>query len=407
MKKFLAIGLIFVVLLVFGLGMYAGITFERNNTQLAFISTDNSSEFQLIQQAWNITQENYVDENATRPQRLAYGAISGMIDSLGDTGHSTFLTPTEVKQQNNFDQGTLEGIGIEIQSKNGNVVIVAPLSGSPAEKAGLHSGDIILKVNGLPVIDVADAVNRILGPAGTSVTLTIQDVSGVTRDVTIIRATINLVSVSWQQLPGTSIAHLQIASLTQGASAALDKALSAIKAQGNTGIILDLRGNPGGLLDEAIGVASRFLSSGNVLLEKDASGNITPDPVLRNVKVTDLPMVVLIDQGTASGAEIVAGALQDSGRAKLIGQITFGTGTVLEQFSLSDGSALLLAIQEWLTPSGRTIWHTGLGPDTVVTLATGINPLSPESEKGMTASQLQSSGDQQLLSALNMLLAVK
>jgi len=179
--------------------------------------------------------------------------------------------------------------------------------------------------------------------------------------------------------------------------------LTAIKAQGDTGIILDLRDNPGGLVDEAVAVASRFLKTGNVLLEKDVKGNITSVPVVHGVTVVDLPLAVLINQGTASAAEIVAGALQDSSRAKLVGETTFGTGTVLEQFALSDGSALLLAVEEWLTPSGKTIWHVGLTPDEVIPLATGVTLLFPEAEQGMTSEQLQASGDDQLLGALNLL----
>ncbi len=318
-----------------------------------------------------------------------------------------FSLPTRFDNKIVFEQGQYEGIGVEIQEKNGNVVIVAPKADSPAEKAGLAPGDIILKVNGQSITSTAEAVSLILGPAGTSVTLTIQDTSGATRDVTLIRAKIDLVSVTWQQLPGTSIIHLWVASFAKGTTADLDKALSAIQAQGASGIILDLRNDPGGLLDEAIGVTSRFLKSGNVLLEKDAKGNITSVPVTANVPVTDLPVVILINQGTASAAEIVAGALQDAGRAKLVGETTFGTGTVLNQFSLSDGSAITLAIQEWLTPSGKTIWHTGLTPDEVVALPAGTTPLFPKLEEGMTSDQLQTSGDQQLLRAVNLLSQVK
>jgi carboxyl-terminal processing protease len=362
-----------------------------------------AAEFDLIKQAWDLTQKYYVDRTAAEPQRLAYDTITGMIDSLGDTGHSTFLTPDEVKQQNDFVQGKLQGIGVEVQEKNNQVVVVAPIAGSPAQKAGIVSGDIILKVNGQAITDVTQAVSLILGPAGTSVTITIQEPSGTIKDVTIVRAVINLTSVDWAQLPGTTIAHLRISSFINGTSSELDTALTAIKGKGITGIILDLRDNPGGLLDEAVAVTSRFISSGNVLLEKDINGNITPVPVIRGVGVTNLLMVVLVNGGTASAAEIVAGALQDSSRAKLVGETTFGTGTVLEQFNLSDGSALLLAVQEWLTPDGHTIWHIGLTPSDVVPLPTGVTPLFPEEEQGLTSAQLQASGDEQLITALNLL----
>jgi carboxyl-terminal processing protease len=275
------------------------------------------------------------------------------------------------------------------------------MDGLPAQKAGLQSGDIILKVDGQAVTGVEDAVNHIRGPVGTSVTITIQNTSGTISDITIVRAEIPVNTVFWQILPGTSIADLQTASFSESTSTELDTALSAIKAQGATGIILDLRDNPGGTLSGVIAMASRFLNGGYVLEEKDINGNIKKDPVLTNVPKTNPPMVVLVNQWSASGAEIVAGALQDAGRAKLIGETTFGTGTVLVTYSLSDGSALSLAIQEWLTPSGHTIWHTGLTPDTVVSLPTSVTPLFPEAEKGLSQAQIQSSGDQQLLDAIS------
>ncbi len=403
MKKFRVVGGVFLFLIIFGLGTMAGILIQGHNSQALVVPQDSFSAFQLIENAWKITRDHYVDRTATQPQSMAYGAIGGMVDSLGDTGHSTFLTPEELKQENDFEKGQLQGIGVEVQEKNGAVVIMAPLDGSPAQKAGIRSGDIILKVNGKIISQVTDAVKLILGPAGTSVTITIQDPTGATRDVTLVRAIINLTSVSWHQLPGTNIADLRISSFINGTATELKSALTEIQAQSSSGIILDLRDNPGGLLEEAVAVASQFLKTGNVLLEKDIDGKITPVGVINSGPVNDLPMVVLVNQGTASAAEIVAGALHDGGRARLVGETTFGTGTVLLQFPLSDGSALVLAVQEWLTPSGKTIWHTGLAPDEVIVLAPGTSPLFPELEQGLTAEQLQASEDQQLLKALGLL----
>ena len=407
MKALRITGAVLLAIIIFGVGAETGIFIDRqnnnNNNNSIVVPQGTKADFQLINQAWGLIKSNYVDQTSAKSLSLTYGAIGGMVDSLGDTGHSTFLTPTEVQQEKDAVQGQLQGIGVEVQAKNGNVVVVAPIDGSPAQKAGLLPGDIITQVNGQPIIDVNDAISRIRGPAGTSVTLTIQESSGTTRTVTIVRATINLINVTWSKLPGTSIADLRIASFASNVTGELDTALSAIKSQGATGIILDLRDNPGGLLDQAVAVASRFLKSGNVLLEKDSKGKITSIPVNPGVTVTSLPMVVLVNQGTASAAEIVAGALQDAGRAKLIGETTFGTGTVLVTFPLSDGSAVVLAIQEWLTPSGKTIWHKGLTPDTVVSLATDVTPLFPTAEQGLSQTQIQSSGDQQLLDAISSL----
>jgi carboxyl-terminal processing protease len=170
-----------------------------------------------------------------------------------------------------------------------------------------------------------------------------------------------------------------------------------------TGLVLDLRSNPGGLLSEAVGVASQFLGEGNVLLVKDGQGKITPIPVQSGGVTLDIPVVVLVDRGTASAAEIVTGALQDAKRAAVVGETTFGTGTVLQEFPLSDGSALLLAIEEWLTLDGRVIWHQGLDPDVVVTLPSDVDLLLPLTERDLTAEQMRDSGDVQLLKALELL----
>jgi len=210
--------------------------------------------------------------------------------------------------------------------------------------------------------------------------------------------------VAWKQLPGTTVAHLRIATFSKGVTKELRESLSDIQREKLTGVILDLRNNPGGLYDEAASAASQFLRSGNVLLEKNALDKIRPVPVQPGGVATAVPMVVLINGGTSSGAEIVAGALQDMHRAKLVGEKTFGTGTVLQTFSLSDGSALMLAIEEWLTPDGNVIWHRGIAPDVVVSLPPEATPLSPVTERELTAEKLKESGDVQLLRALDLLI---
>ncbi|MGD9406066.1 MAG: S41 family peptidase [Anaerolineae bacterium] len=411
MKRLLTcLGVIITLLLLLGAGLAGGILLDRR-VLAKYVPPDNipadaTGDFQLMAEAWNIIDESYVDRPAVQGETLAYGAIGGMVDALGDTGHSRFLSPKMVQEQHDFTSGQFEGIGAYVEMKDGHVVIVAPMDGSPAQQAGLHPGDIILKVNGENVagMPIDQVVGRILGPAGTSVTLTIMTPgTEETRDVTLVRAHITLQNVIWRQLPGTRIAHVRIVAFSQGVTDDLERALREIQQEGLAGVILDVRSNPGGLLSEAIGAASQFLESGNVLLEKDAQGKTTAVPVLKGGLAPDLPLVVLIDAGTASAAEIVSGALQDAERARLVGETTFGTGTVLNEFKLSDGSALLLATEEWLTPNGRTIWHQGIAPDVQVTLEQGTSPLLPQAEEGMTPAQLQSSGDSQLLRALELL----
>jgi carboxyl-terminal processing protease len=329
-----------------------------------------------------------------------------MVDALGDTGHSRFLSPADVKAMQSLNTGQYEGVGLEVEMKDGNVVVVAPLDGSPAQKAGLRSGDIITEVNGKSVkgLSLQDVVNEVLGPAGTDVSLTVlRPSTNETLNFNLTRAKVNLQSVTWQRLPGTSLAHLRISEFSEGVGRDLGQALKDIQAQQLTGIVLDLRNNPGGLLNEGVVSASYFLTGGNVLLEKDAQGKITPVPVQPQSQTVNLPVVVLVNEGTASAAEIVAGALQDAHRAPVLGETTFGTGTVLNEFPLSDGSALLLATQEWLTPNGRVIWHEGIPPDQAVAMPPNATPLVPEEEQGMSAAQLQSSGDAQLLAAISKL----
>jgi carboxyl-terminal processing protease len=404
------LGILSIVLVILMLGLVGGVLLDRAVLSViappSGIPADATAEFQLMGEAWGVVHRVYVDQAALEPQVLTYGAIDGMVDALGDTGHSRFLTPQMVQQQHNFTEGEFEGIGAYVEMKDGHVVIAAPMDNSPAQRAGLRPGDVVLKVDGENTANLRldEVVGRILGPAGTEVTLTIFDPrTGNTRDVTLERAKITIDNVTWQRLPGTTIAHVRIVAFSKGATQDLVETLAEIQQQELTGLILDLRSDPGGLLGEAVETASQFLESGNVLLEKDAQGQITSVPVQPGGQAVDVPMVVLIDQGTASAAEIVTGALQDAGRATVVGETTFGTGTVLQEFPLSDGSVLLLAVQEWLTPSGRVIWHQGLEPDVAVTLPSDAEPLIPRTERDLTAEQLRDSSDAQLLRALDLL----
>jgi carboxyl-terminal processing protease len=400
-----------ILLLAVGLGAAGGVVLDRR-VLTAFIPLENIpskavSSFRLMAEAWNTIQRFYVDRSAVKPLPLTFGAISGMVDALGDTGHSRFLTPGMVQKEENFALGRFVGIGVEVRMKGGHLVIVAPLDGSPAQKAGLQSNDMILKVNGQDVtgLPLDQVVESIAGKEGTPVNLTILNpATGRLREVRLIRASITIHNVSWQHLPGEPVAQVRIAGFSEGVTQDLEKVLKRIKTGGLKGIVLDLRDNPGGLLGEAVGAASQFLKGGNVLLTKNAKGETAPVPVRPGGVALEIPLVVLINSGTASAAEIVSGALQDAGRAVLIGQTSFGTGTVLRDFFLSDGSALLLAVEEWLTPDGHTIWHKGVVPNVEVRLPPGVSPLFPEAERGMTPAQFRASKDEQLLRALDFLI---
>jgi carboxyl-terminal processing protease len=366
-------------------------------------SARKEPDFKLMNQAWNTIQSKFVNRASLQSDELTYGAISGMVDALGDTGHSTFLTPAMVKDLKNMERGEFKGIGIEIQVKGSHVVVVAPIDGSPADRAGLRAGDIILKVSGQDVTDwpLARVAERITGRTGTKVNLTLQDPrTAIIRQVMVVRASVKMHEVTWEKIPGTSLAHLRLASFDNGVTKDLRATLHQILDANLNGVILDLRNNPGGLLDEAVGVASEFLAGGVVLQAKDGKGKISVVPVESGGIATNLPMVVLINEGSASAAEIVAGALQDNHRADLIGQTSFGTGTVLQEFRLSDGSALLLAVEEWLTPNGQSFWHKGVTPDFPVALPVDRSPVFPGAERHMSSEELQSSDDRQLLDAI-------
>ena len=367
---------------------------------------NQSLNIDLIRQAYDIIQNNYADRQTLQDTNMTYAAISGMVDALGDVGHSRFLTPKMVQQEQRAISGEFEGIGALLRMKDGQPTILTPMDNSPAQKAGLRPGDIILKVNGEDMTgkSLSDIVDRVTGPAGTQVQITVQHPdTGKTETVTITRAKINVQNVTWQMLPGTKIAHIRIASFSQDVGKDLQNVIQQAKQQGAQGIILDLRNNPGGLLSEAVNVASQFIKSGDVLLEKNAQGKIDKIPVNGKGGAYDIPMVTLINEGSASAAEIVAGALQDHNRSTLIGATTFGTGTVLLNFPLQDGSALLLATQLWLTPNGRVIWHQGIKPDIEIPLPTDVAPSIPQTERNLTAQELNKLDDTQLLMGIQTL----
>jgi carboxyl-terminal processing protease len=394
----------FLVAFMLAVTLAAGAILER---WLIYASMPSSarSDFKVIAQAWNVIYRNYVDRGAIDSSVLAHRAIEAMTDALGDTNHSTFLSKQMLNRADTAMNGKFTGIGIEVETRKNQPVIVAALDGSPALRAGLRPGEIITAVDGHPVAGMRSnqIFNRIAGPAGQAVKLTLRDPrSGRSHDVSVVRSSFKVNNVTWIRIPGTDIAHLRLSLFSDGVAKEFRQALIDIQHQGMTNVILDLRDNPGGVLEESVGIASQFLDKGNVLLEKHADGKITPVPVIPGGVAENVRLAVLINGLSASASEIIAGAMQDADRAKLIGEKTFGTGTVLTQFPLSDGSALLLAVEEWLTPRGRSFWHKHIEPD--ITVAEGnVIPLRPTTEGSMGADEFRAYGDQQLLFAVDML----
>ena len=363
--------------------------------------------FRVFWEAWRLTRDNYVDEKAVDDQRMTYGAIQGMLDTLGDQGHTRFLSPQEAERNAQWINSSFSGIGAEVTQKDNRPVIVTPMEGAPAERAGLKPNDVIMKIDGVDTIDMTldDAVSRIRGKEGTDVTLTVfRPATNQSLDITVTRGKITEQIVTWTMLPGTTTAYIKLNKFSQNATRDLQAAVQAAQKAGAKGVLFDLRNNPGGLLNEAITVSSQFLPQGTVVLKERQRGGATKDyQAQRGGVALDIPMVVLINQGSASAAEITAGALQFHNRAKLVGVTTFGTGTILSTFKLSDGSELVLGTAEWLTPGGRMIRRQGIEADVKVDLPADAQMLSPSVVRNMTPEQFQATTDAQLLEALRIL----
>ncbi|MBI3969485.1 MAG: S41 family peptidase [Chloroflexi bacterium] len=363
-------------------------------------------DFKLLQESFNLVQDKFVYRDQVDERKMLYGSIVGMLDTLGDEGHTRFLTPEQLKAEKQSLEGRLEGIGAEVAMKDGRPTIVAPLEGSPAERAGIKAGDVVLAVNGEETthLTLTDTVNRIRGTAGTEVTVQIyRPATRETIDLKITRAQVKVRSASWTMLPGSTIGFVRLSSFSENAESDIKEAVNRLKGQGATGIIVDMRDNPGGLLEQAVRVTSQFLTKGNVVVQADAKGNRKPYGVRAGGIATDIPVAVLANGGSASSAEIFAGAMQDHQRGPVIGEKTFGTGTVLGMYHLSDGSAILLGTDQWLTPAGREIRKHGVKPDLEVKLEPTVPRLSPRAAGLLSSEELRQHTDLQVLSALHYL----
>ncbi len=360
----------------------------------------------IVWDALRTIQEHWVRRSQLNPTDLTYGILNGLVDSLGDPGHTVFLTPAEVKSSSQSLSGLITGIGVYLGVQAGAPFVQSVVSGSPAARAGVLPGDRIIAIDGTSAenLSIGEIARLIRGEEGTMVTLTLLHASGNAPVViTITRAKITVAAVTWAMIPGTSLAFIRIAEFSTGTTDQFVSALRGARQASARGVILDLRNNPGGYVDDAIGVASQFLSSGTVYVRRTADGNQVPVPARPGGLATDIPLVILVDYGSASAAEITAGALQDNKRGTLIGTRTYGTGTVLNTFGLPDGSAIRLGVEEWLTPSGRAIFPNGIQPDEEVDLADNTRPLEPDRIRTMSATDIAASGDEQFLRAMEVL----
>lgn len=318
---------------------------------------------EVIEQAWRIILEEFVEKDKIDTSVLSEAAIKGMIEALDDP-YTSYLPAKTYQLRLSDIEGKFEGIGAYLGYRDEQVVIIAPLTDSPADRAGIRAGDRILEIDGVDSAEMSidEIVMRVRGPKGTPVRLLILH-EGETEPVIIeiIRDEIKLTS-AYFEMRG-DIAYIQIMSFTERTNDELGPILEEIEKEGATGIILDLRSNPGGLLESVVDVAGRFLENETVLYVEDNEGKRATYTAHPDGITTDLPMVALTDNYTASAGEVLVGALQDHGRATIAGATTFGKGSVNTLFDLKDGSGLKITSARWLTPDGRLIEGLGIEPD--------------------------------------------
>ncbi|MGB9743610.1 MAG: S41 family peptidase, partial [Minisyncoccales bacterium] len=360
-KTFVLICLSIFIFGVFGLGIWLG-----RIQVVCPVCPPEDVDLSLLWQAWKTIEEKYAVKEKINAQEMLYGAVNGLIKSLDDP-YTVFLKPEDAKKFLEDVKGTFEGVGMEIAIRDGQLRVVAPLADTPAQRVGLRPGDKILQIDGKSTegITIDEAINWIRGPKGTEVTLTIyRDEWGEARDIKLIRDVIDVPAFKLE-IRDDKIAYLKIYQFSERASYEFPEIAFKILNSDVQKIILDLRSNPGGYLEVAQEIASWFLQKGQVVAIEDFDGRQEQKFYLAkdNAKLISYPLVVLINNGSASGAEILAGALRDNRGIKLIGEKSFGKGSVQELVELKNNSFLKITIANWLTPKGELINNKGLEPD--------------------------------------------
>jgi carboxyl-terminal processing protease len=378
MNKKNKIRLVLLSIAIFLAGILLGVFLDRNLIieKLADLSRDPTwqkifkrpPDANLFWQTWYFAKTKFANQPVS-DRDLFYGALKGMIDALKDP-YSVFLTPEANQKFQEEMSSSFEGIGVEIGVKNNQLTVIAPLPGTPADLAGLRAGDVIEKIDSLPTVGLSteQAANLIRGKRGTKVTLTISRKNWPKpKEFEITRAKIKIKTVTWQmKKPG--IVYLKISQFNNETYREFLAASKEILLKNPRAIILDLRNNPGGYLDSAVEIASFWLGDKIITTSKDGSGQTKEYRGQNNPSLGYLETVVLINHGTASGAEIIAGAFQDYKKAILVGEKTFGKGSIQELIPLEDGSALKLTTAYWYTPSGKKINNEGIAPDVEIKL---------------------------------------
>jgi len=374
------LALAIIISISFGIGYLSG--FKGFKAEVKFtdvkiareVPEDKNVNLDLFWKVWDTLGVKYYDKSKLIPSEMVYGAIRGMVSAVGDP-YTVFLPPQEKKVVQEDLQGTFEGVGIQIGFKGTRLAVIAPLPGTPAEKSGVKAGDLILVIRdesrridqGTDGISITDAVEAIRGPAGTTVTLTLlRDGKDEPFDVDITRQSINVPSIVLEYKgDNNSIAYIKVLKFSAETSGEWEEAvIELVKRNDLKGIIIDLRNNPGGYLEKAVELASDFLENKDTVVVEEGAGGVKNEYKVEKIgRLRKVNLVILINEGSASASEIMAGALRDHDRAKLVGSTTFGKGTIQEPMDVDGGAGLHITIAKWLTPSGFWVNEGGLKPD--------------------------------------------
>lgn len=356
----------------FALGLAFGHYYIPSKKSATAEISEVKENLDLFWETWNLLEKKYIGRKDLDKEKMIYGAIKGMVKSLGDS-YTVFMPPAESKEFKEAVDGNFEGIGIEIDVKNDNLTVIAPLEGYPAEKAGIRTGDIIIKIGDkfTSDLDIEEAVSLIRGPRGTKVILTVlHESSKKPEEITVERTVIHVKSVKWEFAPrektnGEKIAYIKISRFGNDTMDEFKKAYKEILSQDIKKVILDLRNNPGGFLDTAVELSSEFIDGTKVVVtEAYLKKELNINHFTRGkANFKDIKVVVLINNGSASASEIVAGALHDIKGIQLIGEKSFGKGSVQSLEPLQGGSSIRITVAEWLTPNGKNINKEGIEPD--------------------------------------------
>jgi carboxyl-terminal processing protease len=386
--------------LIVGMVLGANSPFAGADTNI-----DDTEAWNTFEQVWDILMDQYVDPESLDPDTLIYGAISGMVEAVGDTGHTRFTNPDDAARQDTDLQGEYVGVGISIDTSLARPFIASVFPNSPAEEAGVRAGDMIREANGIDLFGMRseDLNQAFLTDEGEPIVLLLQRGDGEPFEVELFRAVIEIDPVSWWMIDG-NIAHILYTSFVEGSADEVAQAVQEAIDEGAEYFILDLRNNGGGRITELVKTASIFLPTGTPIQRLEYRDGTTETLTVRNGHDFAYPMVILTNRGTASASEVTTAAINQARVATVIGEVTSGTGTGLANQDFEDGSHLSYAVVLWLTPNGESIWKVGYQPDIEVELGSSLDRVTPQQGEDATRSSIDAGNDTQLQTAIQFLL---